>query len=169
MSLCQCGCGAAVGPAERPSRPIRYLPGHHRRKSPVQFVVVDCGYETPCHIWQMATNGKQGYGVAWDPAQKRQRLAHVLAWEREHGPVPADRELDHLCRQRRCVNPTHLEAVPGHVNRERGLRGILKTHCAQGHPWIPENISRRSASGQRRCLICDRARAARRRALAKAA
>lgn len=162
--LCACGCGEVAPKAKGRNRQYRYVAGHHLRKSSVVAVAEDRGYKTPCMVWQLADNGDSGYGVRWDREQKRQRLAHVMAWEAVHGPVPEGLQLDHLCRVRLCVNAEHLEPVPGIENRRRGARVALKTHCAQGHDWIPENIGLSRSSGQRRCLVCERERARTRRA-----
>lgn len=67
--------------------------------------------------------------------------AHKLSWESVNGPVPSGLVLDHLCRNRMCVRPDHLEAV---TNRENVLRGVgisasnaKKTHCKRGHELEP--------------------------------
>jgi hypothetical protein len=93
------------------------------------------------------------------------RRAHRYAYENIVGPIPVGLTLDHLCRNRRCVNPFHLEAV---TNRENCLRGegptavaARKTSCVHGHPYSPENTyHRKSAYGfdARKCLTCIRAR-----------
>jgi hypothetical protein len=80
------------------------------------------------------------------------------------GPIPPNRQLDHLCRNPQCVNPKHLDLVS---HRENVLRGIgfyainaRKTHCPQGHPYTPENtiveLYPSSPKSGRRCLICWR-------------
>lgn len=76
------------------------------------------------------------------------------------GPIPDDLYLDHLCRNTGCVNPLHLEPVTPRENVVRGVQSALKTHCAQGHPWVEENIWRhRDGRGTRkgRCKLCVRA------------
>lgn len=50
----------------------------------------------------------------------RDRPAHIVFYERAHGPVPAGLQLDHICRNRRCVNPDHLEPVTQAINVQRG-------------------------------------------------
>lgn len=99
-----------------------------------------------------------GYGqMLWNG---RLRLAHRIAYELHYGEPPADdMTVDHLCRNRGCVNPAHLEQVS---NRENILRGIgptavnaRKTHCVHGHPFDETNTKRRSDGG-RRCRACER-------------
>ncbi len=84
--------------------------------------------------------------------------AHVFAYEIAYGPIPTGLKIDHLCRNRACVNPIHLEAVSQKVNVSRGLRGILKTRCGQDlHDWAPENIYVRP-NGQKECKLCHHSR-----------
>lgn len=69
--------------------------------------------------------------------------AHRFSYELANGPVPAELHIDHLCRNRGCTNPAHLEAVTPRVNILRGTgtsaANIRKTHCPQGHEYTPEN------------------------------
>lgn len=75
-----------------------------------------------CWIWGACLN-EDGYGHArW---RGRTRLAHVVAWEIARGQVPAGLELDHLCRNRACVNPAHLEPVTHAENVRRGALGTV--------------------------------------------
>jgi len=93
----------------------------------------------------------------------RLRRAHRLAYELEVGPIPDGMVLDHLCNNRACVNPSHLEVVTQAENLRRA--GERRTHCRNGHKR-PEA----AAAGRRRCTECDRAtelrRAPRRRGVA---
>ncbi len=82
-----------------------------------------------------------GYGRIWVNGQRK--YAHVAAYEQIHGHVPEGLVIDHLCRNRSCVNPAHLEPV---TNRENVLRGngitavnARKTHCVHGHPFDDVN------------------------------
>jgi len=89
-------------------------------------------------------------------------LAHRISYLLLVGPIPDGKELDHVCRNRGCVNPAHLEPVTHHVNLLRG-NGIvsankLKTHCPQGHPYEGENLICRR--GTRECRICYKKHAA---------
>lgn len=108
-------------------QPRDFVRGHHLRlraiakHKPDRVAIVDCGYSTPCHLWLLAITGK-GYGQEWDRSRRRMNFAHRLAYERVHGPVPPGTEIDHLCSQRACVNPEHLEAVTHAVNVERARR-----------------------------------------------
>lgn len=96
------------------------------------------------------------YGAAAGPSG-RTIAAHRLAYELLVGPIPDGLQIDHLCRNTRCVNPDHLEAV---TQRENILRGnapaaenARKTHCIRGHAFDEANtIIQRS--GKRSCRTC---------------
>ena len=83
--------------------------------------------------------------------------AHRFSYEIHKGPIPDGYQLDHLCGNRRCVNPEHLEAVPPKVNTLRGsgitAQNARKTHCPHGHEYTPENTLVWS-DGHRRCRRC---------------
>ena len=70
-----------------------------------------------CIIWLGALNDS-GYGRI--KIRSRFRRAHRVAWELENGPIPSDLCIDHLCRVRCCINPTHMELVTRGENVKRG-------------------------------------------------
>lgn len=155
MKTCECGCGeipalAASSDAVRGrvrGEPVRFVKGHNRRKSGVEFVAKDRGYRTPCHIWQRAKI-YSGYGQQFDPTAGKVRAAHVIAYERANGPIPLGMEPDHLCRQRDCVNADHMEAV---THAENTRRALELDRCRRGHEYTVR------ASGKE-CLTCARER-----------
>jgi hypothetical protein len=83
------------------------------------------------------------------------------------GPIPAGLDLDHLCLNRRCCNPEHVEPVTRSENVRRELArrwATLPTHCKNGHEWTPENTVH--LPKQRRCKACRRESYVRSRLLA---
>lgn len=136
--LCMCGCGNPVPRAGRTSRKervvfgefIKFLTGHHRRLSPVDYIVDDA---TGCWNWQLSLD-HHGYGMAYIDGKKIG--AHRLIYQRERGPIPDGMPLDHLCRNPRCVNPDHLEPVTQAENVRRGVRARLTRTDAEDIRWL---------------------------------
>lgn len=106
-----------------------------------------------CWEWDVP-HPKSGYGTIWDSDLQKNVLAHRWAYTHMVGPIAPDKEIDHLCRNRRCVNPAHLEPVTGRENTRRGFWGT-RTECSHGHPFTPENTGR-NKKGQRFCRSCKR-------------
>ncbi len=112
-----------------------------------------------CWTW---TGGliNTGYGM-FHPTKGSGVLTHRYAYEALVGPIPEGLCIDHLCRNRRCCNPAHLEPVTMRENTRRGLSistfNALKTHCPQRHPYSPENTYV-SPRGGRICRTCARER-----------
>lgn len=105
--------------------------------------------------WEWLGGTFHGYGV-FSASGKQSIRAHRVAFFLHYGHWPDC--IDHLCRNRKCVNPLHLEAVS---NKENVLRGIgitaknrLKTHCSKGHELTDSNVWM-SARGQRICKTCS--------------
>lgn len=109
-----------------------------------------------CWNWG-GTVMKNGYGYLH--VSGKNVRAHRWSYEHHVGPIPDGLVIDHLCRNKLCVNPEHLEPVTPGENVRRGLRGILRTHCAQGHEMTEENTYMASKVGgytQRVCRTCQR-------------
>lgn len=121
------------------------------------YKTIDCGYTTACWVWQKSRY-PNGYGQ-YTKRDGHRGLAHRAYYELLCGEVPDGMELDHLCRNRACVNPDHLEPVSGSENRRRGAgfsgRNARKTHCKAGHPLAGENLYV-DPRGRRQCRTCRR-------------
>jgi len=108
---------------------------------------------------------KAGYGRIRDERGRagESLYAHRVAHIRWKGPIPEGCEVDHLCRNRWCVNPDHLEAVPHKTNMRRGMSPtmiISRTgKCGRGHEVNSENMYfRKDRPGYWLCRVCKRER-----------
>ncbi len=112
-----------------------------------------------CWVW-MASKNQKGYGrmVITDSDGKRTKVVHRVIYEHINGPLPKGLEIDHLCKNRACFNPSHIEAVTHKENCRRGNVGAHfgnKTHCPSGHPYSGDNLYI-SLKGSRSCRECTR-------------
>ncbi len=114
---------------------------------------IDLNHDSGCWLWTGEVTPK-GYGRGRFAGQRI--YAHRLAYELFVGPFPDGLVTDHLCRNRRCVNPAHLEPVTNAENVARGMLGRSLTHCKRGHEFTPENTYR--YGGTRACRACARIR-----------
>jgi hypothetical protein len=112
--------------------------------------------QTACTEWNGTVNNK-GYGVVrWGDSTT---TAHRAAWITAHGPLPDGIVVDHLCRNRLCVNLDHLEPVSSGENTRRGRRPQV-SHCPRGHPYDGDNLHvyvDRFGRRHRQCKVCLRA------------
>ena len=115
---------------------------------------------TGCWLWtSYLTNGYGDIRI-----DSKMAAAHRVAYELAVRPIPDGLHIDHLCRNRGCCNPAHLEAVTHYENTRRAW--ALMTHCRRGHPFDEENTHwevNRLGNLARRCRACSRDRARERR------
>ncbi len=109
---------------------------------------------TPAGCWQWTgARSSSGYGQVGISGVSKS--THRVAYELLVGAIPDGLQIDHLCRNKTCCNPVHLEPV---TNRENNLRrpGVHKLHCVHGHEMTPENtiIKNFRGSVRRNCRTC---------------
>ncbi len=114
--------------------------------------------DSGCWLWLGATN-KKGYGQGALGGERGG--VHRLVYRHLKGPIPKGLVLDHLCRQKSCCNPDHLEPV---THRENILRGnglaaqqVKRTYCPHGHPYKGYNLIIYK-DGRRACRACNNRR-----------
>lgn len=106
-------------------------------------------YTDNCWVWTWSLD-RHGYGQV--RLNGTTRRAHRVIYELLVDDVPKNLDMDHLCRNRACVNPEHLEPVTRSTNLLRGeLWQSKKTHCPKGHLY-----DMKDSRGGRRCLTCLR-------------
>jgi hypothetical protein len=117
-----------------------------------------------CWAWSGGHFKQTGYAmfsVRCADGKWRPTVAHRIAWRLYRGEFDLALDLDHLCRNRACVNPWHTEPVTRRVNTLRGdgpaAVAARMTECAQGHAFTEENTIVRP-NGKRECRTCARAR-----------
>ena len=110
-----------------------------------------------CWLWLHYVNAS-GYGYWTKLINGRRHLAHRVMYESRYGKIPTNLQLDHLCRNRRCVNPDHLEPVTARENILRGVglaaKNAAKKICKRGHKLSGRNIY--NCRGARHCRSCRR-------------
>lgn len=140
--------------------PRRRPAGHKHSISDIIDLYVE---KSPGGCWLWSGPVTAGYSKAWFDGKSI--TGHRLMYTHYVGVVPAGLQLDHLCRNRLCVNPYHLEPVTSRENNLRNPNSVLsinlgKTHCVHGHELSGDNLYVTPA-GRRNCRAC-RVAAARR-------
>lgn len=132
---------------------------YHPRGMSVRERLLDRIFIDPITVCWNWAGSKAGGGYGLILVAGRVRGVHVLSYETFIGPIPDGLEIDHLCRNKGCINPEHLEAVTHRVNILRGngitAKKAQQTICKWGHEFTPENTYA-TARGGRDCRACKR-------------
>ena len=138
-----------------------------RKRPPIErFAEKTRPADNGCIEW-IASTSNSGYGTFY--TGETFTVAHRWSYEYHVGPIRAGMQVDHLCRNRLCVNPEHLEQVTALTNLLRGTGSAARTHCPAGHPYAGDNLRIVASTGYRVCITCRRANDTRRYHLSKKA
>lgn len=131
-------------------------------KSPLESLWPKIEMTGSCWIWTGTVN-RSGHGMSCKKPKFgiNSALVHRIFYETMVEHIPQGMEIDHLCRNPPCCNPSHMQVVTSKENFLRGNNPCAinsrKTHCPKGHELIPENLTQRK-NGRRECKECLRLR-----------
>lgn len=129
---------------------------HRRRPELDRFIEKVLIADSGCWEW-VGSRLPSGYGRFGDVNKRSAMvLAHRWSYEYFAGPIPAGAVIDHMCRNKLCVNPLHIDAVTPYENNARSIpfrRTHTDTHCVNGHAWNESNIYRKKGGGKN-CRTC---------------
>lgn len=113
---------------------------------------------TKCWNWKHTT--PMGYGFYANGRKFGGKVvrSHRLMYELTRGPIPEGLVSDHLCRNKACANPWHIEPVTQATNVRRIPKDVIRrSHCKRGHKFTPDSVYVTPSTGGRKCNICKRA------------
>src|SRR6516225_3308626 len=122
-----------------------------KKKNTIESILERCIHQDDgCHRW-IGSHDPNGYAnCSWD---SRSMKVCTILYQFFIGAIPPDKELDHLCRNKWCVNPEHLEAV-SHKENTRRHYGRVDGFCIHGHSLVEDNIYKDPNGGRVRCRKC---------------
>lgn len=126
-------------------------------KDVIRFLSKISVSESGC--WEWIGQLRKGYGIF--SLKNQSKTAHRIMYElMKDVKLEKGVELDHLCKNRKCVNPDHIEKVSGKDNTLRGMGptaiNARRKECINGHEFTPENTYIRPDDGARDCKTCAR-------------
>lgn len=132
---------------------------------PVRLAARIQGTPSAADCWRVPTRRKDRYATFGDrrPACLGEIYAHRISWRLANGniEIPSHLEIDHICRVRNCINPTHLRVVDhaGNMARIIGSGQTWRIYpltgtCGKGHPW--QDTAVRNTQGRWICVLCRR-------------
>ena len=131
-------------------------PNKHTRKNFYSKIKI---LPNGCWEWQAKIHNPTGYGHLF--INRKTFLAHRISYILHKGTIPNGLVVNHLCRNRKCVNPNHLEVITLKENILKGFSipaiNSRKTHCIRGHPLIGDNLYI-TPKGRRQCKECQHIR-----------
>lgn len=157
-----CNPHGAMQRRGEPLRPIQDRTGPICKEPLDRFVAYIALQDDGCIVWTGGKSGGKsggGYGMfsaVGTRGVEHRVLTHRWSYEQFVGPIPEGFDIDHLCRNRACLNPDHLEPVTRAENIRRA--SALKTCCPAGHPYTAENTYVRPGTVHRKCRACARQR-----------
>lgn len=127
-----------------------------RIREEISAIMARMQVENPSGCWDWPGYiHSYGYGMKYvdGKVQPSHRLAYIVA----KGPIPTGLDIDHLCLNKKCFNPAHLEAVTRSENSRRRHVSEAKTHCPRGHEYAGENlrIIRKGRNDNRTARFCN--------------
>jgi len=145
------------GSRSEETKTVAPTPRYPLKTNPMGSIRRRAWNQSECLHWTGSIS-PEGYG------RINRLYVHRVVYEECFGPIPAGKQIDHLCRVRDCFNPAHLEAVTHRENILRGVsasaRNAQKTHCVHGHELSVENTYLRKDKDGRGCLRCRRRQSA---------
>lgn len=143
--FCHCGCGRKTRVAPRTDRtkgwtkgePLKYALGHNGTRPLAERLHADTATnpDTGCVIYRPGSVGRYGQ-ISVDGKGGTNALAHRVAYELRHGAIPEGHHLHHVCREKRCINPSHLLPVPSTEHKTlEAEEAMIVAGVASGQLW----------------------------------